>query len=80
VRLYPPRIAESKLPCQELVKTIIALEQSALKESETVEAQATLEIDIDIMRKCLATTWVIIEAAGIQLAKVEDMLKDYRKS
>jgi hypothetical protein len=80
MRLYLPRIAENELRCQELVKAIIALEQSALKEPETVEARATLEIDIDIMQRCLTTTRVIIEVAGIQLAKAEDMLKDSRKN
>jgi 7,8-dihydro-6-hydroxymethylpterin-pyrophosphokinase len=80
MRLHPPRRSETELRCQELAKAIIGLEQAAIREPETVEARATLAIDIEVMRRCLTTTQAIIEVAHIQLRKAEDMLTSSRNN
>jgi hypothetical protein len=74
MRIHPPRIAETELRCRELENAITELEQAALREPETVEGRATLELDVGVMRRCLETTRAIIEVAHSQLGKARDMV------
>jgi hypothetical protein len=80
MRLHPPRIAELELRCRELENAITELEQAALREPETVEGRATLELDVGVMRRCLATTRAIIEVAHSQLGKAMDMVTNSGKN
>ncbi|KAF1841576.1 uncharacterized protein K460DRAFT_409036 [Cucurbitaria berberidis CBS 394.84] len=67
IQKYAPAIDEAEKCCSELTGGIQALEKAAHGESQTLEGQATLEIDIDVMRNCLDTTKNIIEAGRAQL-------------
>jgi hypothetical protein len=64
---YEPRIQEAQTRCHQLEDTIKALEDAALKEPETLEGRVTLEIDVEVMRSCLATTREIVQVAQAQL-------------
>jgi hypothetical protein len=50
-----------------LEDTIKALEDAVLKEPVTLEGRVTLEIDVEVMRNCLATTREIVQVAQAQL-------------
>lgn len=66
---YEPLITKAELYCSELSDGIAALEEAATKEAETVEARATMEIDLPIFKTALATTLDIIAVAKVQLAQ-----------
>ncbi|KAF2823274.1 hypothetical protein CC86DRAFT_409196 [Ophiobolus disseminans] len=67
VQLHEPRIVQAEGACRELERTARLLEEAARKELTTVEARAALEIDVPVIRNCLATTREIIGVAEAQL-------------
>jgi hypothetical protein len=74
IQIHQPRIVEAVSRCQELEEMVTLLEQAALREPETVEARATLKIDVGVMRKVLETTQKTIQVAQIQMNKAIAML------
>jgi hypothetical protein len=74
IRLYEPRVTEAEVWCKELKNAIPPLEEAALKELKTVEGRATLQIDVGVMRKNLATTWDILQVAQVQLQRARSIL------
>lgn len=73
-RLHEPRIAEAERCWRDLEAAFKALREAAVKEPETIEAQATLEIDVKVMSDSLGTVRDIIEVAQIQLDAARSML------
>jgi hypothetical protein len=74
IHRYEPRIEGAETRCQQLEDNIKALEDAALKEPETLEGRVTLEIDVEVMRKCLATAREIVQVAQVQLTKAKVIL------
>jgi hypothetical protein len=66
-RIHVPRIETTEACCQELEINAQALENATFKKPVTMEAQATMEIDLVVIRSCLATTREIVRTAQIQL-------------
>jgi hypothetical protein len=73
-RLYPPRLQQAYESCREFELAIAALEEVANKEPETLQGRAAFELDLDVMKKCLATTREIIQVAQNQLNGVRARL------
>jgi hypothetical protein len=71
---HEPRIEQAESCCQYLDIAIKKLQEAALKESEVMEDRAALEIDVGVMRKCLATTREILEVAQAQLGQSRSSL------
>jgi len=74
MRIYEPRITEAESCCYELDKSVGALEEAAVKEPRTVEAQATMKVDMEVIKSSLATTREIIHAAQAQLNGARSVL------
>lgn len=73
-RIYEAPVVEAEACCDELDNAIPALEKAAQKEPKTLEGRATLELDIEVMRKTLATTRDILHVAHVQLQKARSIL------
>lgn len=73
-RIHPPLIQQIEVCCQELDTAVQALKDAALKEPETVEARATMEVDLEVIQKGLETTREMIRTAHFQLDKVRQVL------
>lgn len=73
-RLYESPVVEAEACCDELENAISALEEAAQREPKTLEGRATLELDIEVMRKNLATTRDILHVAHVQLQQARSIL------
>jgi hypothetical protein len=74
VGLHVPRITEAKCGCRDLETAIEALEKAANEGPTTIEAMATLRIDLGLMKSGLATTQKTIQVAQIQLDQARTSL------
>jgi hypothetical protein len=74
-RIHVPRIETTETCCHELEINAQALEDAAFQEPETVEAQATMKIDLVMIRSCLAKTREIVRIAQIRLDQARRTLK-----
>jgi hypothetical protein len=77
VRICERRIAETEASCQVLERNIQALEAAARKEPRTIEARATLEVDVEVIEKTIATTREMILTAQAQLASARLVLTNF---
>jgi hypothetical protein len=73
IRIHGPQIAKTESCFQEMADMVKVLEQAALREPETIEGRAMLDIDVGVMRGCLATTREIIQVAQTQLERARAM-------
>lgn len=73
-RIHEPRVAEVEACCRVLETSAQAPEVAANMEPETVEARATMKVDLVVIRSCLETTREILRTVQIQLERARRAL------